>query len=361
MTDKESRLRGLRDEIDAIDDQVLELLNRRASVALEVGRVKKKDRGRFHVLEREEAIYKRLTEQNAGPFPSKAIRPIFREIISASLSLEKVLTIACLGPEATFSHLAALQQFGESVSCLLKRGVPGIFDEVIRGRADYGVVPIENSTEGVVNLTLDMFIDSEVQICAEVMLEISHCFLSMEENIEAIKTVFSHPQAIAQCYNWIQNNLSHAEVKETFSTAMAAQTAKKEPQSAAIASEYAGKTYGLPILKRKIEDNTKNYTRFWVIGPQSPGRTGNDKTSLMFSIKDGIGALHSMLHPFAKNNINLTKIESRPVREKPWAYIFFIDIEGHIEDKNVKDAINELSGASQFVKVLGSYPRANST
>ncbi len=358
METKKNRLRTLRDKIDAIDDKLLELLNSRAECAMEVGRIKKEQQStRFHVLEREEAIYKRLIENNKGPFPSRAIRPIFREIISASLSLEKVLNIACLGPEATFCHLAAIHQFGEAVNYVQTRSVPEIFDEVERGRADYGVVPIENSTEGVVNLTLDMFVESPLQICAEVMLEISHCLLSNCENLADIRVVYSHPQALAQCYNWLSKNLAQAEIKETFSTAIAAKTAKQEPQTAAIAGEFASKIYGLPICKLRIEDNVQNYTRFWVVGGQSPGRTGSDKTSVMVSIKDGVGALHELLLPFADNNVNLTKIESRPFRGKAWEYIFFIDIEGHKEDENIKNALEAVSASSQFLKILGSYPK----
>jgi chorismate mutase/prephenate dehydratase len=356
MEDKKAQLEALRVQIDDIDDRVLELLNQRASLVLEVGRVKEREQGRFHVLEREEAIYRRLVSQNEGPFPSAAIRPIFREIISASLSLEKKLNIAYLGPEATFSHIAAMQQFGSSVDFAETRSVPEIFDEVERERADYGVVPIENSTEGVVNLTLDMFIESPLQICAEVVMQISQSLLSMEQNLSAIKVVYSHPQALAQCYGWLRSNLPQAEFKETFSTAMAAKTACEKPHSAAIASEFAGRRYNLPVCRRNIEDNAYNYTRFWVIGHVSPGKTGNDKTSLMFSIKDGVGALHDMLLPFANHDINLRKIESRPFRNKPWEYIFFLDIDGHTEDKNVQQALEAVSQSAQFIKVLGAYP-----
>ncbi|MEI6126366.1 MAG: prephenate dehydratase [Pseudomonadota bacterium] len=356
---KEENLQALREKIDRIDDQVLDCLNHRASLVLEIGKIKKQEQRKFHVLEREEAIYQRLAKNNKGPFPSAAIRPIFREIMSASLSLEKGLRIACLGPEATFSHSAAIQQFGEAAAYIQTRGVPDIFDEVERGRVDYGVVPIENSTEGVVNLTLDMFIESGLHICAEVMLEISQCLLSHAQSLDDIRVVYSHPQALAQCYSWLAKNLPHADIKETFSTAMAAKTAKQEPHSAAIASEFAAKTYGVPIVQLRIEDNAQNYTRFWVIGSTSPGRTGDDKTSLMFSIKDGVGALHDMLEPFARHSINLTKIESRPFRKKPWEYIFFIDIEGHTDDEPIQRAIDEVADKSQFIKVLGSYPKSN--
>jgi chorismate mutase/prephenate dehydratase len=357
--DKKEKLKKIRKAIDDVDNQLLELLNERAQLVLEVGEIKKEEKGRFHVLEREEEIYHRLNDLNRGPFPSEAIRPIFREIISASLALEKVLNIACLGPDATFSHIASIQQFGQAAQFIYTKSVAEIFDEVERERADYGVVPIENSTEGVVNLTLDMFIESPLQICAEVMLEISHSLLSKDERLEDIKTIYSHPQALAQCYNWLSKNLAHAEIKEIFSTAMAAKMALTEKHSAAVASDFAAKIYGIPVIKRKIEDNPKNFTRFWVIGKKSPGRTGDDKTSLMFSIRDGVGALYDMLEPFAKHTINLTKIESRPFRKKPWEYIFFIDFEGHLEDDPVKAALAGVTEKSEFIKVLGSYPKGH--
>ena len=359
MSDEKKKLQTLREQIDAIDDQMLALLNKRASHVLEIGHIKKRENRQFLVLEREESIYQRLVALNQGPFPSSAIRPIFREIMSASLSLEKTLQIACLGPEATFSHIAAIQQFGQAVNFTFTRGVPDIFDEVERGRADYGVVPIENSTEGVVNLTLDMFIESPLQICSEVMLAISQCLLSTERKLDAIKVVYSHPQPIAQCYNWLAKHMPHADIKETFSTAIAAQMAKTEPGSAAIASEFAAKAHEVPILRQRIEDNAQNYTRFWIIGQQSPGRTGSDKTSIMFSIKDGVGALHEILKPFSTHAINMTKIESRPFRKKPWEYIFFIDIEGHQQDNPIRCALDEVAASAQFMKVLGSYPRSD--
>ena len=355
--EKKEKLQELRKKIDEVDSRLLDLLNQRASLVLDVGAVKKEEKSRFHVLEREEAIYQRLVSENTGPFPAQSIRPIFREVMSACLSLEKVLHVACLGPDATFSHIASIQQFGQAARFIYTKSVADIFDEVERERADYGVVPIENSTEGVVNLTLDMFIESPLQICAEVMLEISHSLLSRHDRLEDIRTVYSHPQALAQCYGWLSKHLAHAEVKEVFSTAMAAKLALEEKHTAAIASDFAAKIYGIPVVKKKIEDNPKNFTRFWVIGKQSPGRTGDDKTSLMFSIRDGVGALSEMLDPFAKNRINLTKIESRPFRKKPLEYIFFIDIEGHIDDVNIKKALEQVTSNSQFMKVLGSYPK----
>lgn len=358
MDDMKKKLTSLRDKIDSVDDRLLELLNERARYVLEVGRTKQSKPGtRFHVLEREESIYERLTSANPGPFPTQAIRPIFREIISASLNMEKTMRVVCLGPEATFSHMAAVQQFGQGVELTHTVSIADIFDEVERGHADYGVVPIENSTEGVVNVTLDMFIDSPLQICSEILLQISHCLLSTAENLEDIRVVYSHPQALAQCCQWLKKNLPDATIEETTSTAMAAMTVQNDPAAAAIASQHAARVHGIPVFKDRIEDNPHNSTRFWVIGPQGPGRTGQDKTSLMFSIKDGVGALHHMLEPFGKHGINLTKIESRPSRTKSWEYIFFIDIEGHIQDGPVKEALEELSHYAAFMKVLGSYPR----
>jgi chorismate mutase/prephenate dehydratase len=267
------------------------------------------------------------------------------------------MRVVCLGPEATFSHQAAVQQFGQAVELTHTVSIADIFDEVERGRADYGVVPIENSTEGVVNVTLDMFIDSPLQICSEILLQITHSLLSTAAKLDDIRVVYSHPQALAQCCQWLKRHLPNAAVEETTSTAMAAMTVRDNPAAAAIASQHAARAHAIPVLRERIEDNPYNSTRFWVIGTRGPGRTGQDKTSLMFSIKDGVGALHTMLEPFGKHGINMTKIESRPSRTKPWEYIFFIDIAGHAQDAPVADALAELSGLAAFMKVMGSYPR----
>lgn len=356
MSKKE--IKELRSKIDQIDNQILDLLNERAKLVIKVGKLKKESNYDIHLLDRECEIYERLIKRNPGPFPTEAIRDVFREILSASLSLEKTLKVIYLGPEATFCHIASIQQFGHSAKFYPAQGLADIFDEVEKGRMDYGVVPIENSTEGVVNLTLDLFIDSPLKICAEILLRVSHHLLSKSGKIEDIKKVYSHPQAIPQCRNWLAMNLPHVPVKEVYSTAKAAQYAAEDPNVAAIASEFAAKHYNLRIVRRNIEDITQNFTKFWVIGKKSPGRTGNDKTSIMVSLKDGVGALYHMLEPFANHNINLTKIESRPFKKRPWEYIFFIDIEGHIHDKNVAEALKEVEKKSQFHKVLGSYPRS---
>lgn len=351
-------IRELRKKIDSVDDDILELLSKRAELVKQVGKLKSQEKREFYVPNREIEIYERLMKNNSGPFSNETIRAIFREIISASLSLEHPLKIAFFGPQATYTHLAAIKQFGLSTDLIPVRGIADVFDEVERGEADYGVVPIENSTEGIVTHTLDVFVDSNLQIVAEVMLEISHCLLSKGGSIEDIKKIYSHPQPIAQCRNWLAKNLPNIPVMETASTAVAARMVANDNEAAAIASEFAASIYDLKIVKKRIEDNVNNFTRFLVIGRKSPEKSGSDKTSVMFAVKDESGALYRMLEPFSKHDINLTKIESRPMKTRAWEYIFFIDMEGHVSELKVKEAIDELSKNCLFVKVLGSYPRS---
>jgi chorismate mutase / prephenate dehydratase len=351
-------LKDLRGRIDAIDDEILELLNRRAEVVIEVGHAKAgKDRD-FYVPSRERDIYERLCAGNRGPFPTEAIRKVFREIISASLSLEQPMKVAFLGPLATFTHVAAMQQFGFSAQLVPQRSISAVFEEVQRGRAHYGVVPVENSNEGIVSNTLDMFMASDLQINAEILLEISHDLLSRTGRIEDVRKVVSHPQALAQCRRWLEENLEDIPLVDVASTALAAQMVAEDETAAAIASEMAATLYGLEVVKKKIEDNPNNFTRFLVIGRRTPDRSGRDKTSLMFSVKDQPGILYRMLEPFSSRGINLSKIESRPMKSKAWEYIFFLDIEGHIEEEGIREAVEDLKGHCQFLKILGSYPRA---
>jgi chorismate mutase/prephenate dehydratase len=352
-------LKCLRDQIDSIDDQILELLNRRAKVVLDVGRAKSGESREFYVPSREQAIYARLTGANPGPFPNEAVRKVFREIISASLALELPMKVAFLGPQTTFTHVAAMRQFGLSAQLVPMKSIPAVFEEVERGRAHYGVVPVENSTEGVVNHTLDMFISSDLQVIAEVLLEISHDLLSRSGRLEQIGKVVSHPQALAQCRRWLEENLPDVPLVDVASTAAAAQMAAEDETVAAVASHAAADQYGIQVVKGKIEDNPNNYTRFLVIGKKTPEKSGHDKTSLMFSVKDEPGILYRMLEPFSKRQINLAKIESRPMKQKAWEYIFFLDLEGHVTDPPVADAIEELRSCCHFLKVLGSYPLAN--
>lgn len=352
------KLAGLRDKIDAIDDQILDLLNERAGVVIDVGHLKEGSRSDFYVPSREQEIYARLIGSNKGPFPDEGVRRVFREIISASLNLEQPMKVAFLGPQATFTHLAAMQQFGFSAQLVSQRNITAVFEEVQRGRADYGVVPVENSTEGAVSHTLDMFVDSDLKINAEILLEISHDLLSRSGELGDIRKVISHPQALGQCRTWLEENLPGIPQVDVSSTAQAAQMAAEDETAAAISSELSATLYGLQVVKKKIEDNVNNFTRFLVIGARNPAPSGHDKTSLMFSVKDEPGILHRMLVPFSDNGINLAKIESRPLKKKAWEYIFFLDLEGHIDQPNVGKAVQELGEYCQFVKVLGSYPRA---
>jgi chorismate mutase/prephenate dehydratase len=349
---------GLRHEIDALDDMIMELLNRRARFVIEVGKLKSAKKGDFHVPNREREIYDRLTAHNSGPFPNEALRSVFREIISASLALEAPMKVAFFGPKATFTHLAAMQQFGLSAELVPQKSIPAVFEDVGKGRAQYGVVPVENSTEGMVSHTLDMFMESDLKINAEVLLEIHHYLLSRTGRFEDIKKVYSHPQPIAQCRDWLAENLPNVPVVDVASTAVAAQIVSEDYTAAAIASELAATMYDLKVVRERIEDQVNNFTRFLVIGKKLADTSGDDKTSLMFSVKDEVGILYRMLEPFAKRGINLSKIESRPLKKKAWEYIFFLDLMGHIKDPVIEEAVQELKQCCQFVKVLGSYPRA---
>ncbi len=337
---------------------MLSLLNERAGLVIEVGRLKAGKKADFHVPSRERAIYERLTAANPGPFPNEALRSVFREIISASLALEAPMKVAFFGPKATFTHMAAMQQFGLSAELVPQKSIPAVFEEVEKGRALYGVVPVENSTEGVVSHTLDMFMESELKINAEVLLEIHHYLLSRTGRIEDVKKVYSHPQPIAQCRDWLAENLPNVPVVDVASTAVAAQIVAEDYTAAAIASELAATMYDLKVVRERIEDQVNNFTRFLVIGRKMADQSGDDKTSLMFSVKDEVGILYHMLEPFAKRGINLSKIESRPLKKKAWEYIFFLDLMGHIADPTIADAVQDLKQCCQFVKVLGSYPKA---
>ena len=351
-------LAKLRHDIDAVDDRILDLLNRRATLVMQVGALKSEARTDFHVPSREREIYERLTAANPGPFPADAVRGVFREIISASLALESPMKVAFLGPKATFSHLAAMQQFGLSAELSPERSIPAVFEAVEKGEAYYGLVPVENSTEGMISHTLDMFMESELKINAEVLLEVSHFLLSRTGRFEDVKKVYSHPQPLAQCRQWLDENLPGIPVVDVASTAAAAQIVSDDYTAAAIASELAGSLYDLKTVRSRIEDQVNNFTRFLVVSRTPTERSGNDKTSVMFSVKDEPGILCRMLEPFARRGINLSKIESRPYKKKAWEYIFFLDLFGHASDPDVAVALDELKECCQFLKILGSYPRS---
>ncbi|MFH1244929.1 MAG: prephenate dehydratase [Candidatus Omnitrophota bacterium] len=350
------RLEELRKRIDQIDDNILRLLNERASITLEIGALKSKKAKPSFSPYREAQVYARLEKTNKGPLQDEAIKAIYREIMSAALSLQNPPKVAYLGPEATFTHLAALGKFGKSLEYAECSSIGDVFTEVERGRADYGVVPIENSTEGAVNYTLDMFIDSELRICSEAYLPIEQNLLSKNPRIDSVKKVYSHIQVFPQCRIWLEKNLPKAALIPCASTTAAAMEAAADEESAAIASAVAAEKYNLNILARSIEDSAHNITRFLIIGKQDVERTGNDRTSIVFSMKDKIGALHDVLMPFKEKGINLTKIESRPSKKKAWKYYFFVDLEGHLEDVKVRQALAKLEKNCTFFKVLGAYP-----
>lgn len=351
------KIDALRKKIDALDKKIVGLIGSRTSLALKIGALKRAARREIYAPEREEAVYRRLAKLNKGPLPLKSLRAIYREIMSAALALEKELTVAYMGPEATFSHLAARQKFGSSVRYAAAMTITDVFAQVERGDADYGVVPIENSIEGAVTHTLDMFADARVKICAEVYLDIAHCLVASCPRGD-IRKVYSNPQVFGQCRTWLRSNIPAAELVEVSSTARAAERAAREKNAAAIANELAAEIYGLKLLERNIEDSGKNETRFLVIGRESAGRSGDDKTSVLVSVSDRVGALYRMLFPFKKHGINLTMIESRPSKKKAWEYYFFIDFSGHIEDESAARALKDLESQCVFVEHLGSYPKA---
>jgi chorismate mutase/prephenate dehydratase len=352
------KIQELRKKIDELDDKLVDLLNERARVVVEVGNVKKARKLDFHSPSREREILERLSARNTGPFPQDTLRAVYREILSSSLSLERPLRVAYLGPRATFTHQAVMQQFGLAAQDVPVENIRDVFNEVERGRADYGVVPIENSTSGAVIYTLDMFIDSDLKIAAEISLEVTQHLMNKSGRLEDVKKIYTIPPAAAQCRQWLEKNLPGVPVLDAASTAKAAETAVDDPAAGAIASEMAAVLYGLQIAGKKIEDSASNITRFLVIAPKSPGKTGRDKTSIMFSIKDKVGALYTMLAPFAESGINLNRLDARPSGRKVWDYVFFLDMEGHIEDEKVAVAIERLRQDCMFLKVLGSYPKS---
>ena len=347
-----------RQAIDRIDRRLVALLNDRTRHALQIGTLKLKQGEEIYAPARERTVLNRIARLNAGPLTPEGIRAIYREIMSSALAVEKPLTIAYLGPEATFTHQAALERFGNSLRYLPLRTIAEVFAEVSKRHADFGVVPVENSTEGIVTHTLDMFMDSDLKIVAQVLLPISQCLMSRASRRQ-IKRLFIHPQSLAQCRVWLQRNFPDVELIETSSNARSAELAVREKQSAAIAGLLAAEKYGLPVLEHNVQDNAENATRFLVLGRQSPPRTGRDRTSLMFCVADRPGALHGAIAPFRRYRINMTKLESRPSKRKAWQYYFFVDCDGHAEDAKVARALDELGRHCVFVKVLGSYPNTD--
>lgn len=348
----------LRKQIDNLDEKLIQLLNERVSVALEIGNAKKEQGGEIYVPSREKIVFDRVVALNAdGPLPPEAVRAIYREVMSAALALESDLKIAYLGPPATFTHQAARQKFGASVDYHPVGTISDVFDAVENGTADYGVVPIENSTEGAVTHTFDQFTGTTLKVCAEIYLPISLCLLASVPK-EKITRICSKQEAIGQCRQWLGANLSGIEFDAVNSTALAAELATKG-DCAAVASRLAAELYGLDIIAENIQDVSGNTTRFLVIGRSCSEPTGEDKTSIYFGIKDRVGALNDVLGALKSNGINMSKIESRPSKGKTWEYYFFVDFEGHVDDPHVQTALEELSEHCAVLSVLGSYPKVN--
>jgi chorismate mutase / prephenate dehydratase len=352
-------LKKHRKTVDRIDEKIIGLLNERAKNVLKIKAVKAKSDIHFYSPHREMEVYRRVAKLNRGPFPAESMKSVFCEIMSGSLALEAPLKIAYFGQPGTNTHIAALQKFGSSCKYVAGPSLRDVFMEVERGRANYGVVPIENSTEGVINHTLDLFVESDLKICAEVVIPITYTLMSKSGELGKIRSVYSHPQSLAQCRVWLEANLPSVKIIESANTARAAQIAATNASAAAIAPDLAAKLYQLRPVAKKIEDLQDNTTRFLVIGKTSAEKTGSDKTSIMVSIKDKVGALFALLYPFEKLGLNLTSIESRPSRKKAWDYYFFIDFQGHVNDPKAQKALGEIEKASLTVKVLGSYPRCD--
>ncbi len=357
--DAKQELDGYRKEIDCIDTQLISLLSRRQEISTAVGQIKKKRGMEIFDPAREEKIMRRLTSGDLGALTKDAVKHIYNEIISASRAVQESLTVAYFGPEATFTHQAAISLFGHSASMRASEAIEDVFGLVEKGICRQGVVPIENSYEGSVNITLDMLYKYKLKIISEIFLRIRHHVLSKADDINKIKYLYSHPMPLAQCRGWIRGNLpKNVTIKEVGSTSLAAKLAAEDPETAAVGSRLAAKTYGLNMLQENIEDHPDNVTRFVSIGKTEHEPTGKDKSSILFFLNHQPGALHRALEIMAKNNINMTRIESRPMKIRNWEYLFFIDIEGHEKGSDVQATIKELEKICPFIKRLGSYPAA---
>jgi len=354
-------LERLREAIDRVDERILEALNERAKLARAIGTLKV---GQAYRPEREAQVLKRVKERNPGPLSGETAALLFREIMSACLALERPITVAYLGPRGTFSERAAVKHFGLAADAVAVSAIDEVFREVESGAADFGVVPVENSTEGAVGRSLDLMPQSPLKVCGEVVVRIHHNLMMKvagrpaPKDFSAIRRVFSHGQSLAQCHEWLNAHLPDAERVAVASNAEAARRAAEEPGAAAVAGDMAAEHYGLTILAPNIEDEPNNTTRFLVLGGYEPRPTGRDKTSLVLSARNRAGAVYEMLTPFAQRGVSMTKFESRPSRVALWDYLFFVDIEGHREDANVAAALAEVQRIAGFLKVLGSYPMA---
>ncbi|SFK95563.1 chorismate mutase [Nitrosomonas aestuarii] len=351
------QLKQLRDEIDKIDGEILKLVNKRAEYAQQIGIIKKSDT--IYRPEREAQILSRVRQDNPGPLEDTRIAQLFTEIMSVCRALEKSMTVAFLGPQGTFSEEAAIKRFGNAITTLPCDSIDAVFRSVESDNAGYGVVPVENSTEGAVGRTLDLLLQTSLTVCGEIQLPVHQSLMASQPDLTKIDKIFSHPQSFAQCHHWLQTNLSGISSTayiNTSSNADAARLAARDEHAAAIASKRAADLYGLAICAENIEDDSKNTTRFLVLGTQEVEPSGKDKTSLVMSAGNYAGAIHKLLTPFSEHNVSMSRLESRPSRTSLWQYVFFVDIEGHQKDKNISRALEELTKKATFLKILGSYP-----
>lgn len=357
---EQNKLQGIRQRIDELDAQLQELIRERAECALDVASAKREsgETSDFYRPEREAEVLRMVKQRNTGPLSDETLAQLFREIMSACLALQQPMKIAYLGPEGTFTQAAAIKHFGHAINTLPLATIDEVFREVEAGNTHYGVVPVENSTEGMINHTLDMFMQSPLQISGEVELRIHHNLLGNMTDLPGVKRLYAHQQSLAQCREWLDANLPNVERVAVSSNGEAARRAAVEEGAAAIASDAAANIYGLNIVAANIEDEPDNTTRFLIVGPNDAAPSGKDKTTLLVSIVNKLGALHELLASFSKHNISMTRIESRPSRRGMWDYVFFIDIEGHRDDDVVASAIQEMQGQAAMLKVLGSYPYA---
>ena len=360
IENSEAALAELRKKIDTLDCQIQELISQRVGVAHEVAKVKLEAGGdvSFYRPEREAQVLRKVKERNKGPLTDDEIARMMREIMSVSLAAEKPMTIAYLGPAGTYSQGAVAKSFGHAARTMDVKTIADVFRVVEESRAHFGVVPVENSSEGTVNVTLDCFLDSSLKVCGEVNLPISHQLLSHAEGMSNIKMIAAHPQALGQCRGWLSRYMPDIETKPMLSNAEAAILAQKDHTVAAIASEMAGNLYGLKTIASGIEDEKDNTTRFLIIGKQDYAPSGDDKTSLVISAPNTVGSLYSLIQPFSAHGIDMSRIESRPSRKSTWDYVFFIDVIGHQEDDALTQALEEVKQQAAYFKLLGSYPRA---
>jgi chorismate mutase/prephenate dehydratase len=357
---KPDEMEALRAGIDEVDQEIVGLLDRRARLARRIGEIKQESGLEAYAPARERAVLNRVTALSVGDFPKGGLEAVFREIISSSISLEAPLKVAYLGPEATFTHEASLRSFGASVELVPQATVAEVFTLVERGEAEHGVVPVENSMEGVVTHTLDELMNSPLKICGEVYLPVAQNLISKEQSLERVRVVCSHPMALSQAATWLRRELPGARLEEVESTGQAARRASRESGTAAVGSTLAAEAHGLNVLARNIQDARTNSTRFIVLGRRWAERTGRDKTSVVFSVKDRPGVLRDALSAFAEEDINLTRIESRPSRKRAWTYVFFADFQGHPDEERVKRALAALEEHCPYVSLVGAYPEVSS-